>query len=140
MSKKKPGTSGVIEAAGGLLWRDSESGKQIAIVHRIRYDDWSFPKGWRENGETFLDAAIREVTEETNCKFELRAFAGATSYLVHGVPKIVLFWNMQLKGECGFKPNSEVDRLEWVEVSQALLKLDYEDERLLLGRVMKAWS
>jgi len=140
MSRKKPGPSGVIEAAGGLLWRDSEGGRQIAIVHRTRYDDWSFPKGWREEGESFIEAAMREVAEETNCKFKIKAYAGATSYLVGGVPKIVLFWSMELKGECGFKPNREVDSLEWVEVEQALLKLDYEDERLLLDGISKTWN
>jgi 8-oxo-dGTP diphosphatase len=140
MGRKKPGTSGVIEAAGGLLWRETSRGREIAIVHRTRYDDWSLPKGWREKGEEFIEAAKREVIEETNCKVKMGEFAGSTSYVVNGVPKIVLFWHMTLIGKCGFVPNNEVDTLEWVDVEQALSTLDYEDERLLVTRVSKDWK
>jgi 8-oxo-dGTP diphosphatase len=34
-----------IPAAGALLWRPGEQGPEVALVHRPRYDDWSFPKG-----------------------------------------------------------------------------------------------
>ena len=137
MARKNPGTSGVIEAAGGLLWRDSPHGRQIAIVHRPRYDDWTLPKGWREKGEKFIEAAIREVTEETNCQVESGEFAGSVSYVVNGVPKIVLFWHMNLTEDRGFKKNSEVDLLAWLNVEEAFERLDHEDERNLLSRNMR---
>ena len=137
MGRKSPGTSGVIEAAGGLLWRKSPEGRQIAIVHRSRYDDWTLPKGWREKGEKFIEAALREVTEETNCQVESGEFAGSTSYVVDGVPKIVLFWHMNLTEDCGFKMNSEVDLMAWLSVEEALEKMDYADERILLARTTK---
>jgi 8-oxo-dGTP diphosphatase len=137
MARKKLGTSGVIEAAGGLLWRESPHGLQIVIVHRPRYDDWTLPKGWREKGEKFIEAAVREVTEETNCQVEIGKFAGSTSYLVKGVPKIVLFWHMNLTEDRGFKKNSEVDFLVWLGIEEAMKRLDYEDERNLLFRATK---
>lgn len=138
MAKRIPGTSGVIEAAGGLLWRYTPQGRQIAIVHRTRYNDWSLPKGWREKGEKFIEAAFREVTEETNCQVEIGEFAGSTSYLVAGVPKIVLFWNMYLTEDCGFKKNSEVDRMAWLGIEEAIEKLDYEVEKNLVSRTRRA--
>jgi 8-oxo-dGTP diphosphatase len=137
MARKNLGTSGVIEAAGGLLWRDSPQGRQIAIVHRPRYDDWTLPKGWREKGEKFIEAAVREVTEETNCQVEIGDFAGCTNYLVNGVPKIVLFWHMKLTEDCGFKRNSEVDFLAWLGIEEAMERMNYEDEKNLLFRAMK---
>ena len=137
MARKNLGTSGVIEAAGGLLWRDSPQGRQIAIVHRPRYDDWTLPKGWREKGEKFIEAAVREVTEETNCQVEIGKFAGSTSYLVKGVPKVVLFWHMNLTEDYGFKKNSEVDLLAWLGVEEAMERMNYEDEKNLLFRAMK---
>ena len=137
MARKKPGTSGVIEAAGGLLWRDSLHGKQIAVVHRSRYDDWTLPKGWREKGEQFIEAAVREVIEETNCQVKVGKFAGSTSYLVEGVPKIVLFWFMEITQDCGFKKNDEVDMLVWLDVEDALERLDYEVEKYLLSSLAK---
>ena len=135
MSAKRIGKSGVIQAAGGLLWRRSGRGREIAVVYRSRYGDLALPKGWREKGETFIDAAVREVVEETNCQIEIGDFAGCICYTVEGVPKIVLFWNMVLTGDCDFKPDKEVDKLVWMTIPEALTKLTYEGERSLLASV-----
>src|SRR4051794_40544792 len=67
----------VIRAAGGLVWRDSPHGKLLAIVHRRRYgDEWSLPKGKLKKHETWLEAARREVQEETACRVQVDGFAG----------------------------------------------------------------
>lgn len=133
MADKRIGISGVIQAAGGLLWRHNKHGRQIAVVYRSRYGDWALPKGWREKGESFLDAAVREVMEETNCHVKVADFAGCCCYTVRGVPKIVLFWNMFLVGDCDFKPDEEVDKLVWMTIPEALNKLTYEGERALVA-------
>ncbi len=122
----------VIEAAGGLLWRETPQGREIAIVHRKRYDDWTIPKGKRDPGERWQETALREIEEETGCTAELISFAGSTAYTVNGVAKIVLFWNMRLIGESSFTPNEEVDRLLWLPKEAALSKLSYQTEREIL--------
>ncbi|MBC8505805.1 MAG: NUDIX hydrolase [Anaerolineales bacterium] len=123
----------VIEAAGGLLWRDGPLGQEIAIVHRKRYDDWSIPKGKRDAGERWQETALREIKEETGCKAKIVNFAGSTAYIVGGVAKIVLFWNMVLKKDCTFTPNEEVDQLLWLSKKAAIKKLSYETEIDLLS-------
>jgi 8-oxo-dGTP pyrophosphatase MutT (NUDIX family) len=50
-----------IRAAGGVVVRDG----RIAVVHRPKYDDWSLPKGKLDAGESWEEAALREVEEET---------------------------------------------------------------------------
>jgi 8-oxo-dGTP diphosphatase len=58
--------SQVIQAAGAVLWRRlSDELIQVALIHRPRYDDWSFPKGKVEAGESEISCAFREVLEET---------------------------------------------------------------------------
>ncbi len=122
----------IIQAAGGLIWRESAHGKEVAIIHRGRYGDWTLPKGKLNPGENFQEAAVREVKEETGCVVKLESFAGTVNYEVKGIPKIVLFWNMSCVGECAFKPSEEVDQVLWLTLKEALKKLDYSRERSLL--------
>ena len=122
----------VIQAAGGLLWRDSARGKEIAVIHRSRYGDWTLPKGKLKTGERWHEAALREVGEETGCEVQLGSFAGSVSYTVNDSPKVVLFWDMDLVGECEFQPSEEVRQLMWMSAEEAVEKLDYVGERGLL--------
>lgn len=123
-----------IRAAGGLIWRDSVRGREVTVIHRARYEDWTLPKGKLEPGEDWRDAAIREVKEETGCNVQLQSFAGVVSYKVKGVPKVVQFWNMVPIGESKFEPSEEVDRVMWLSLQKALEVLDYEGERELLRK------
>jgi 8-oxo-dGTP diphosphatase len=122
----------VIEAAGGVLWRGRLEEPEVAIIHRLRYDDWTLPKGKREAGETWTETALREVFEETGCKARLGKFAGGVIYTVKDTPKIVLFWHMRVAEDLGFQPNPEVDQLVWVPTERAQEIMSYPDEIALL--------
>lgn len=132
------GTNDVIQAAGGLVWRESARGPEVLLVHRPRYDDWSFPKGKMETGESWTEAALREVEEETGIQVDLDDFAGSMSYLVRQRVKVVLFWNMRIRKQSVFVPNEEVDQLQWSTTDQALATLQYEFEKDLLRKVVTA--
>ena len=132
-----------IHAAGGLLWRDSAEGRQILIIHRHRYDDWSLPKGKLESGEGWEEAALREIKEETFYKAKLESFAGATTYMHGKRPKVVLFWNMTplnlTKPEEPLpEEEMEVNEARWVNVGEAIKLLDYTDEAKLVRQNMNA--
>lgn len=122
----------VIQAAGGLVWRDGKQGPEVLLVHRPRYDDWSLPKGKMEQGEAWTETALREVEEETGMQVVLGDFAGSCSYLVRQRVKVVLFWNMEIRNETRFVVNDEVDQLKWLPVKKALKTLTYEFEQDLL--------
>jgi 8-oxo-dGTP pyrophosphatase MutT (NUDIX family) len=122
----------VIEAAGGLIWRNASEGKELAIIHRPKHDDWTLPKGKLEPGESWKEAALREAQEETGCQVEIANFAGCICYTPLDKPKVVLYWNMNLIGECHFQPNKEVDQLRWVKFEEALAMLDYQSEKELI--------
>ena len=135
MTKNNNIEAKVIEAAGGLLWNDTPHGRKLALIHRERYDDWTLPKGKREPGESWQETALREVWEETGCEAQLESFAGSTAYTVKGVAKVVLFWNMSIVEECKFKPNPEVDGMEWLAREDALGRMSYEGEREVVRRL-----
>lgn len=127
----------VIQAAGGLLWRKDKHGRQIAVVHRPRYDDWSLPKGLLKEGETWQQAALREVSEETGCRARLGDFLGCNCYTAEGQPKVVLFWQMTVEKEDACHRHAEVDRLVWLSPKKALDLLSYESEKALLKQALE---
>jgi 8-oxo-dGTP diphosphatase len=118
----------VVRAAGGLVVRDD----RVLLVHRPKYDDWTFPKGKAEDGETDEECALREVREETGLSCELLSPAGLTEYVdSKGRPKVVRWYVMRpLDGE--FEPTDEVDELRWEPPAEAAGLLSYSrDIRLL---------
>ena len=118
----------VIQAAGGILWKEDGTEKKLAVVHRHKHNDWSLPKGKVNPGESWKKAAQREVLEETGYIGKLKNYAGSISYLLNGKPKIVLFWHMNAKSEDIEKMNGEVDEVRWLTVDEAAELMDYPDE------------
>ena len=118
-------------AAGGLVWSNNAAGVRIAIVHRVKHDDWALPKGKPEPDELPQDTAVREVKEELGCPVALQSFAGSYSYLVAGGPKVVLMWHMvSLPGTVdGFPDRNEIDRVLWVAPEDAIKHLTHSVER-----------
>jgi 8-oxo-dGTP diphosphatase len=115
-------------AAGGVVRRDDE----ILLVHRPRYDDWTLPKGKLRRGESFEEAALREVEEETGFACELGDEVTSTTYRDrNGKVKLVRYWEMTpVGGE--FEPNDEVDELRWLPRGEARTALTYERDREVL--------
>jgi 8-oxo-dGTP diphosphatase len=113
------------EAAGGVVLRDGE----VAVVHRPEYDDWSLPKGKLDPGESFEQAALREVEEETGLRCRLGRELPSVEYEVRGRPKLVRYWLMSVEEDTGFIPNDEVDELRWLPPDEALATLSYERDR-----------
>jgi 8-oxo-dGTP pyrophosphatase MutT (NUDIX family) len=118
----------VVRAAGGVVERDG----RVLLVHRPRYDDWTFPKGKALEGESDEATALREVEEETGLRCELGDELPATSYVDSKArPKRVRYWRMRaLAGE--FVPHDEVDEIAWLPPSEARDRLSYARDLALL--------
>jgi len=122
-----------IDAAGGVVVRDG----RVLLVHRPRYDDWTFPKGKLDPGESFEEAAVREVEEETGLRCTLGDELPSTRYDVGGRPKLVRYWLMTPESEAAFEANDETDDLRWLTPEDASGLLTYARDRFLLRSVVR---
>jgi 8-oxo-dGTP pyrophosphatase MutT (NUDIX family) len=118
--------SSEIEAAGGVVMRDDG---QMLVVHRPRYDDWSLPKGKLDPGETFEEAALREVWEETGVRARLVRELPSVEYSVRDRRKLVRYWLMSVDSDPGFAPNEEVDSVRWLSPAEAVELLTYDRDK-----------
>jgi 8-oxo-dGTP diphosphatase len=108
------------------------------LIHRPKYDDWSFPKGKLEEGESFEDAALREVEEESGWRCEIRTELEPTRYTDDkGREKVVRWWEMIARERGSWQANDEVDDVAWVPLSEVDSYLTYELDRELAAQVRK---
>jgi len=126
--------SELIIAAGGVVWRETKDSKiELAIIHRPKYDDWTFPKGKLDSGEELISGAYREILEETGLDIEFGPFLGAVEYESVEEAKHVSYWAAKaLSSSKDFHPNHEADLLEWHDFESARKKLTRDTDKEIL--------
>jgi 8-oxo-dGTP diphosphatase len=118
--------SAQVKASGGVVWRRADEGVEFVVVHRPRYDDWSLPKGKLDHGESWEEAALREVWEEVGLRCRLGDELPPVAYKdAKGRDKAVRYWLMEPEEDPGFEPNDEVDEMRWIAPEQAAELLSY---------------
>lgn len=133
----KDAPNDLIRAAGGIVHRFVAGGRvEIACIYRESRGDWTFPKGKLDPGETFEQAALREVVEETNMVCRVERFIGTTNYTHRkGKPKIVAYYLMTVDtGD--FTPNDEVDELVWLPMEEVRGHLTWDRDQELFDMVL----
>ena len=135
-------TARPIRAAGVVLIRGTLGRPaEVLLIHRPEYHDWSLPKGKDDPGETPMEAALRELHEETGYRAHIITRLEDQHYTVSGGrPKVVRYFLAKPTVFEGFRPGSEVDETRWVAITKAKRLLTYERDRELLTdpRVTKA--
>ena len=140
-----------MRAAGALVWREKGGDLQVLLVHRPRYDDWSFPKGKLESGESLCACAVREVAEETGAQVRLEQPLETVRYrLGDGTRKEVRYWAareldrgspaLAVRGRIPRASRSEIDGVQWMGVKEARKRLDHAIDRDLLGSLVDLWE
>ena len=127
-----------IVAAGGVVVDRTRAGEpRVLLVHRPRHDDWSFPKGKTDPGETIEQAALREVKEETglDCRITQNLPSLRYSYRDRGGrlrPKVVHYFLMEMvEGKLSVNIH-EIDAVEWLAAREAAGRLTYQPDRQVL--------
>jgi 8-oxo-dGTP diphosphatase len=139
MTSERPGAPGTaspavepideVRAAGGIVL----DGVSVLLVHRAHRGDWTLPKGKLEAGESWEDAAVREVEEETGLRCRIVAPEPyVTRYRDRrDRPKVVRYFVME-RVDGAFTANHEVDRVRWCTLEDAVAWLSYESDRAIV--------
>ena len=142
MAAPKPASGPDVVAAGAVVTRKGRQGREVLLVHRPKYDDWSFPKGKQDPGEHVTATAVREVLEETGVEIRLGLPLLPQLYAVSGGrAKTVHYWVGHVVGDddvSGYQVNDEVDELGWFDLDSAKERLTYLDDIDLLEQFRSA--
>jgi 8-oxo-(d)GTP phosphatase len=134
-----------IVAAGAIVFRPGSKGGEVLLVHRPKYDDWSFPKGKRDRGEQTVSAAVREVEEETGLRIRLARPLTTQRYPTSRGMKRVFYWIGRVRDDAvapntfdiaDYVPNPEIDQVRWVPVEEAATLLSYPHDRDTLAEAL----
>jgi 8-oxo-dGTP diphosphatase len=134
-----------IYAAGAILWREEKGKLLVALIHRSRHDDWSFPKGKVDPGETFPETAVREIREETGLSIKLGVKLPMAEYVVpSGEKKEVHYWAARVSDKAlaasSFEPSEEVEKVDWVTPEKAHSLLSYKFDNKVLDALLELHS
>ena len=122
----------IVRAAGGVVVRGTGVEAEVLLVHRPQYDDWTFPKGKVEPGESDEECAVREVEEETGLRCSLGRELPSTDYVDgKGRSKVVRYWLMDAEGGA-LQFDHEVDDALWLTPAAAAEQLSYQRDVELL--------
>lgn len=153
-----------VEAAGGILYRQQPGGAiEVCLVHRPKYDDWSWPKGKLEANESPRHAAVREIGEETGMHVALGPYLGDVEYPLSdegkksrshagSKPRVrslqtkhVRYWMATAINRADAQHLSEafgpvhradlgeINDVEWLPIAQARKKLTHSTDRDILA-------
>lgn len=152
MSTGSTTTAPVVLAAGAVIWRPSDDRFEVALVHRPRYRDWSWPKGKLEPGESAPAAAVREVAEETGTPVVLGVPLPSMRYRTpDGAAKHVRYWAARVATDddgaaLGVRSPvrraslDEIDDTVWVSASAAADMLTRPTDRRPLDALQELWD
>ena len=133
-----PGEPVAVTAAGALPWRFTNDRLEVLLIHRPRYDDWSWPKGKIDDGETIPECALREVREEIGLDAPLGRPLPAIHYRVASGLKVVFYWAVKANGTRLVPDGKEVDSVMWCTPEKAAKLLSNPTDVVPLEYLRKA--
>ena len=130
-------------SAGGVIVR-TDAGVEVCLIQPVGRTVWGLPKGGVERGETFPQAALREVAEETGMEGDVDRKLGSIDYSFYSreagcrIHKTVHYYLMHATGGDTSRHDHEVSEARWVEITEALKLMTYPNERDIVRRAADA--
>lgn len=124
-------------SAGGVAFRQTASGYDVAIISMNPSGRWQLPKGLIDEGETPEQAAVREVREEAGLETELLEPLDTIDYwfisdwdeIRRRIHKQVHFFLLRYTGGDVADHDDEVLESRWMGIDEAIGTLEFESEK-----------
>jgi len=130
-----------VVAAGGLVERDGDGGREVLMI--FRRGCWDLPKGKLDDGETIEACALREVSEEVGVPPERLSLTAPLGTTVHGYPllrrhvyavKTTHWFAMATTAEAFEAQDDEgIEAVAWIPLADAAERVGYASLRDLLA-------
>ena len=137
---EKPSTAETVLAAGAICWRLDPNGElEVLLVRNARWEEWSWPKGKLDSGESLPECAAREVFEETGVRAELGVPLSSVSYVLPtGPEKTVRYWAARVRASGPRTASTaEISDVEWLSVPATLERLSRPGDRAPLEELVE---
>ncbi len=115
------------EKAGAIILSNKDK-NNVALLHRSKQDDWSFPKGHVDPGENSTETMLREIKEETGLSVSILQTLPDLEYIHSSGKKIsTKMFLVQSEDDSLLKIEFEGDEIQWVQCSNVINKLSYDN-------------
>lgn len=135
-------------SAGAVIYKKMDNDILFLLVYSKRNKEWGFAKGHIEADETEIEAALREIREETgiiNISF-IENFKLTDSYKIKGtlpstkdriITKKVIYYLCYTNEDFTYKTDDEIGNCKWVTCKEALSLLKYDKQKEILNKANK---
>jgi 8-oxo-dGTP pyrophosphatase MutT (NUDIX family) len=128
-------------SAGGVIYRRTGSGFDVALIATQSATRWGLPKGHVRRGETAEAAAVREIAEETGLQGRIERHLATIEYWFRAGPTRIhkyvdLFLVAYVEGTI-VPQIAEVDDVQWFPLNEAVQLASFARERDVLELVYR---
>jgi 8-oxo-dGTP pyrophosphatase MutT (NUDIX family) len=135
-------------SAGGIAFRSSRKGIQVALISVGEENRWQLPKGLIEKGEKPETAAVREVREEAGIETTIVDLIDKIDYWYFALErkkrvryhKYVYFFLLHYDSGNVSSHDHEVNEARWFDADEAIERLAFSSEKQVMQKARKMIS
>lgn len=102
---------------------------------------WCLPCGFMEYGETYVDAAVREVKEEMGIKIEPRGIINVVSNsFENGVNSLVIVLLSYYEEQHNLVPGDDITQADWFDINSYLPPLAFSADNFIISKLSESIS
>lgn len=121
----------------GAIILSKDQDQSIALLHRAKQNDWSFPKGHVDEGENGEQTMLREIKEETGLTVEIiKKLPDLEYHNNDGSPVSLQMFLVKSTDDNNLKTEFEGDTIAWTPFSEVTEVLSYDNLKMYFSSIV----